>query len=75
MGGFSPSLFLWGLGPSVFSPALGSVDSSLGSGKVRSSVFVWAVSCSASFSPLHVVQTELWSFFVSKKSLVVCRSS
>ena len=31
------------LGPSVFSPALGSVDSSLGSGKIRSSVFVWAV--------------------------------
>ena len=37
------------LGPSVFSPALGSVDSSLGFGKIRSSVFVWAVSCSASF--------------------------
>ena len=32
-------------GPSVFSPALGSVDSSLGSGKIRFSVFVWAVSC------------------------------
>ena len=28
------------LGPSVFSPALGSVDSSLGSGKIRYSVFV-----------------------------------
>ena len=38
------------LGPSVFSPALGSVDSSLGSGKIRSAVLVWAVSCSASFS-------------------------
>ena len=37
------------LGPSVFSLALGSVDSSLGSGKIRSSVFLWAVSCSASF--------------------------
>ena len=37
------------LGPSVFSPALGSLDSSLGSGKIRSSVFLWAVSCSASF--------------------------
>ena len=36
-------------GPSVFSPALGSVDSSLGSGKIRSSAFVWAVSCSALF--------------------------
>ena len=29
-------------GPSVFSPALESVHSSLGSGKIRSSVFVWA---------------------------------
>ena len=37
------------VGPSVFSPALGSVDSSLGSGKIRSSVFAWAVSCSTSF--------------------------
>ena len=37
------------LGPSVFGPALGSVDTSLGSGKIRSSVFVLAVSCSASF--------------------------
>ena len=37
------------LSPSVFSPALGFVDSSLGSGKIRSSVFVWAVSCLASF--------------------------
>ena len=36
-------------GPFVFSPALGSVDSSLGSGKIRFSVFVWAISCSASF--------------------------
>ena len=38
------------LSPSVFSPpALGFVDSSLGSGKIHSSVFVWAVSCLASF--------------------------
>ena len=36
-------------GPFAFSPALGSVDSSLSSGKIRFSVFVWAVSCSASF--------------------------
>ena len=47
-----PFFFLGGevcLGPHVFSPALGSVDSSLGSGKISYSVFVWAVSCSASF--------------------------
>ena len=47
-----PFFFLGGevwLGPSVFSPALGSVDSSLGSGKLLSSVFAWGVSCSASF--------------------------
>ena len=37
------------LGPSVFGPVLGSVDSSLGSGKIISSVFACAVSCSASF--------------------------
>ena len=60
-------------GPSVFGPALGSVDSSLGSGKIRASVFAWAVSCSASIFSLHVVQTEPWSFFIAKKSLVVCR--
>ena len=57
-------------GPSVFGPALGSVDSSLGSGKLCASVFAWAVSCSASFS-LLVVQAEPWSFFIAKKSLVV----
>ena len=36
-------------GPFVFGPALGSVDSSLGSGKICASVFAGAVSCSASF--------------------------
>ena len=60
-------------GPSVFGPALCSVDSSLDSGKIRASVFAWAVSCSASFFSLHVVQTEPWSFFIAKKSLVVRR--
>ena len=37
------------LGPSVFGPALGFVDSSFGPEKICSSVFAWAVSCSASF--------------------------
>ena len=58
-------------GLSVFGPALGSVDSSLGSGKICASVFAWAVSCSASFFSLLVVQAEPWSFFIAKKSLVV----
>ena len=44
---FSCPFFLLGvevwLGPSVFSPELRSLDSSFGSGKIRSSVFVWAV--------------------------------
>ena len=37
------------LSPSDITPALGSVDSSLGSGKIRSSVIVWAVGCLALF--------------------------
>ena len=36
-------------GAYVFGPALGSVDSSLGSGKICASGFAWTVSCSASF--------------------------
>ena len=77
-----PFLFFWGgggggwgevwPGPSVFGPALGSVDS-LRSGKICASVFAWAVSCSASFFSLLVVQAEPWSFFIAKKSLVVCK--
>ena len=60
-------------GPYAFGPALASVDSSPGSGKICASVFAWAISCSASFFSLHVVQTEPWSFFIAKKSLVVRR--
>ena len=57
---------------------LRTVDSSLGSGKVRSPVFVWAVRFCASFFsffPLHVVQTELWNLFFLNKALVVRRLS
>ena len=71
-----PFLFFGGEvwpGPSVLGPALGSVDSSLGSGEICASVFAWAISCSASFFSLHVVQAELWSFFIARKSLVVRR--
>ena len=53
---------------------LGFVDSSLGSGKICSSLFFCAVGCLASFS-LLVVQTELWSFFIAMGSLVIRRLS
>ena len=71
-----PFLFFGGEvwpGPYVFGPALGSVDSSLASGKICASVFALAVSSSASFFSLHVVKTEPWSFFIAKKTLVVRR--
>ena len=51
---------------------LKAVDSSLGSGKFHSPVFVCDCSLLRFFSfvmyPLSVVRTELWSFFFSDKS-------
>ena len=56
----------------LWSFALKAVDSSLGSGKFRSPVFVCGRSRLCFFSfvfyPLRVVRTELWSFFFSDES-------
>ena len=67
--------FFVGAGSRAFclqSFVLQAVDSSLGSGKFRSPVFVCDRSLLRFFSfvfyPLRVVRTELWSFFFSNKS-------
>ena len=66
--------FFFGAGSRAFclqSFVLKAVDSSLGSGKFRSPVFICGRSLlcfSFVFYPLYVVRTELWSFFFSNKS-------